>query len=319
MMVSMTITHTPVLLDQVVELLTPSTSTATVIDATLGEGGHAEAFLSRYPEIFLVGIDADPMILEVARSRLGRFTPRTKLLNQWFSEFFAAGSEHLPAAPEVVYFDLGISRYHYEQAQRGFSFSRDEKLDMRLVESLPETAADIVNRWSAQELECALFDYGEERFAKRIVRAIVRQREHTPFENSLHLARVVVDAVPQSYTRSTHPATKTFQALRIVVNRELDQLEIGLRAALTMLAVGGKLGVISFHSLEDRIVKNVFRQMSRACTCPPEQPICKCRGTKRFQMMTKKPILATPEEVRGNPAARSAKLRTIHKLSAEVT
>jgi len=309
------IVHQSVLLEESLGLLVPPAEDALMVDATLGEGGHAEAFLQRYPHLFLIGLDADPAILAVARERLARFADRMRLANAWFGAFFADWTE--PRRPGLILMDLGISRFHYEASGRGFSFDREEPLDMRLDSRLPSSAADIVNSASSAELADILYRYGEERFARPIVSRIVRERAKESITTASRLARIVASAVPPVHgRRRTHPATRTFQALRIAVNRELEQLDAGLAGAFSVLAPGGRIGVITFHSLEDRIVKRFFREKSRACTCPPEWPICQCGGKAELRLVTGKPLTASEEEISRNPSSRSAKLRVTEKTDA---
>ena len=304
--------HQPVMTPTVLAHLVPPADGGLIVDATLGEGGHAEAFLSRYPALLLVGVDADASILEAARSRLAPFTDRIRLVNAWYADFLAGYAEE--KSPDLVLMDLGVSRYHYEGSARGFSFDRDEDLDMRLGRDLTTTAADIVNTADAAEIADILFRFGEEKFARLIAARIVRERAEAPITRARRLANLVAAAVPDRYRhRRIHPATRTFQALRIAVNRELEQLETGLKEALRILTPGGRIGVITFHSLEDRIVKRFFRDKSRECTCPPEWPICQCGGKAELRLVTGKPVTATEEEVSHNPASRSAKLRVAEK------
>ena len=286
-----------------------------MIDATIGEGGHAEAFLQHYPLLSLVGLDADASILEVARERLRPFTERIRLVNAWYGAFLK-GYDAPPV--DLILMDLGISRYHYEASGRGFSFDRDENLDMRLGADLPVTAADLVNASEPAELADILFRYGEEGNARAIVSRIARERSRAPITSASRLAAIVAAAVPAQFRhRRIHPATRTFQALRIAVNRELEQLATGLAEAVRILAPQGRIGVITFHSLEDRIVKRFFREKSRECTCPPEWPICQCGGKAELRLVTGKPLTASEEEVTRNPASRSAKLRVAEKPRVE--
>ena len=312
---AMRVWHRPVLLEEVVSFLAPSPGT-TVVDATIGEGGHAEVFLETFPSISLIGVDVDPSVIEVARTRLTRFGDRLTLFNMWYSVFFERYRESLDHEPGVVLFDLGISRFHYESAGRGFSFGRDEPLDMRLAGGVGRTAAEIVNRSPIREIERILMSYGEERWARQIARAVVAHRDREAINSSLRLAEIVRRAVPGGKgRRRLHPATKTFQALRIAVNSEMEQVENGVRAALKVLAPGGKLGVISFHSLEDRIVKNAFREWSRECVCPPRIPMCTCRGKALGTVLTRSPLAPEEVEVERNPRARSARLRAWRKAA----
>jgi 16S rRNA (cytosine1402-N4)-methyltransferase len=230
--------HQSVLLPEVMATLIPQDDAGLAIDATLGEGGHAEALLSRYPRLSLIGLDADAEILAKAQERLSAFAARIKLVNAWFSSFFSEYAEQ--AHPDLILMDLGISRYHYEASKRGFSFDRDEPLDMRLDSSLPTTAADIVNTSEQAEIADILFRYGEEGNARSIAARIVRERERSPIESARRLAQIVAASVPQAYRhRRIHPATKTFQALRIAVNSELEQLENGLAEAEKILNRAG--------------------------------------------------------------------------------
>jgi 16S rRNA (cytosine1402-N4)-methyltransferase len=302
---------------EVLEYLAPEGKSELLVDCTLGEGGHSLRFLETYPTLRVVGIDADEHILEVARSRLEPYGERVRLFNTWFNTFFKEyplGGER----PDLLLFDLGISLYHYQRAERGFTFGRDEELDMRLNESLEISAADIVNTYPERELADLIYRYGEERYSRPIARAIVRRREHEPFSGSKDLADVIAGAVPPQYRHGRiHPATRTFQALRIVVNGELPRLENALSDALQVLKVGGRMGVITFHSLEDRTVKHFFKEKNRSCTCPPEWPICKCGGVRVVDILTRKPLVPEEDEIRENPPSRSAKLRVVRKVSEE--
>ncbi|MGO9308103.1 MAG: 16S rRNA (cytosine(1402)-N(4))-methyltransferase RsmH [Spirochaetia bacterium] len=306
------IIHQPVLMKEVLAFLVPPSDGGVFVDATLGEGGHSLAFLERYPRLSVIGVDADPAILVTARERLRPFAERVRVVNSWYGRFF----KDYPAGPgpDLVLMDLGVSRFHFEAAGRGFSFDRDEPLDMRLSPDLPATAADIVNTSDASELMDILFTFGEERNARSIVSRLVRERSREPITSASRLASVVAAAVPGRHRYGRiHPATRTFQALRIAVNRELEQLETGLAEAVRVLAPEGRIGVITFHSLEDRIVKRFFRDKSRECTCPPEWPICQCGGKADLRLVTGKPVTASEEEVFLNPASRSARLRVAQK------
>jgi 16S rRNA (cytosine1402-N4)-methyltransferase len=265
----------------------------------------------------VVGIDADEHILEKAKKRLAPYGDRFRAYHSWFNVFFREyplGGEQ----PDSILFDLGISLYHYEEARRGFTFRKDEPLDMRLNEDLEISAGDIVNTYPAAELEEIIRKYGEERYARSIVRAIVRERESAPIESTARLADIIRASVPPKYRHGRiHPATRTFQALRIVVNGELARLESALERALSVLKVGGRIGVISFHSLEDRIVKWFFKEKNKDCTCPPDWPICKCGGSRVVDILTKKPLRPEDREVESNPPSRSAKFRVVEKLRDE--
>jgi 16S rRNA (cytosine1402-N4)-methyltransferase len=309
------IVHEPVLLAECLELLVPPADGGLIVDATLGQAGHAEAFLERWPRLALVGVDADAAVMETARARLARFGDRVELVCTWFAEFFASWARD--RAPDLVLLDLGISRFHYEMSGRGFSFDRDEPLDMRLSRDLPVSAADLVNGSGTEELADIIERFGEERYARPIAARIVRERSRAPIETAARLADVIRGAVPPAYRHGRiHPATRSFQALRIAVNRELGQLEEGLASAFRVLAPGGRIGVISFHSLEDRIVKRFFRDRSRDCTCPPEFPVCRCGGRRALTLVTTKAVQPGDAERTRNPASRSARLRVAEKEAA---
>jgi 16S rRNA (cytosine1402-N4)-methyltransferase len=288
-----------------------------MVDATLGEGGHSYAFLSRFPELRIIGVDADRDIQEIARERLREFGDRIHFYLGWSQDFFAEFPRDIKR-PNTVLIDLGISAWHYERGGRGFSFRSDESLDMRIDRSRGPRAADLLEKLSEGELADIIYQNAGERFSRRIARAIVSARASGPITNSMALADLVEGAVPPYYRHGPiHPATRTFQAIRIAVNSELSRLPALLEGAFNVLEVGGRMGVISFHSLEDRIVKNFFREKNRDCTCPPEAPICRCKGRRLLTLLTRKPIGPGDEESRSNPASRSAKLRVAEKILDE--
>ena len=314
----MEIIHTPVLLQETLDFLSPVgepfENSAVMIDSTLGEGGHSEAFLTKYKGLRIIGLDADSKIQARAKERLACFGDRMNFRNVWFNDFYADYPEDLPH-PDVILFDLGISVFHYERSGRGFSFRYDEPLDMRLDPSAGDSVEVLVNTMREGELADVIFQYGEERYSRRIAKAIVQARQLSRITSSKVLADIIYSAVPAQYRHGNiHPATKTFQALRIAVNGELDRLPRALNSAFDCLNIGGKMGVITFHSLEDRIVKNIFRDWGKQCICPPEQPICTCGGKPRAELLTHKPVAPTDEEVSENSPSRSAKLRVIRKL-----
>ena len=283
-----------------------------MVDATMGEGGHSHAFLSRYPDLSIIGIDADPAIQAVAKERLAEFGNRVRFYSCWSQDFFtAAGSEK----PDTILADLGISRFHYEKSGRGFSFSGNEKLDMRLDTGRGIPAAELLAQMPEHEIADMLYRNAEERYSRRIARAIVRERQKSAIVTSAALADLVSGAVPAFYRRGPiHPATRTFLALRIAVNGELARLPDLLEGALKVLKPGGRLGIISFHSLEDRIVKNFFKLKTKNCSCPPEAPSCVCGGRRSVDILTPKGVTAGEEEIRRNPPSRSARLRVAEKL-----
>jgi 16S rRNA (cytosine1402-N4)-methyltransferase len=282
----------------------------------MAEGGHSYAFLSRFTDLRILGIDADGGALQKARERLGEFGDRVRFFKGWSQDYFrslSADSER----PDTILIDLGVSMYHYEESGRGFSFRRDEPLDMRIDTAGGETAADLIARLSEKDLADMLYRNAEERYSRRIARAIVENRSRGAIRGTAALADIVSRAVPAEYRRGrTHPATKTFQALRVETNRELLRLPELLESALGALKAGGRMGVISFHSLEDRGVKNFFRDKNKACACPPETPICRCEG-RQVNLLTRKAVKPGQEEVRSNPPSRSARLRAVEKLRKE--
>jgi 16S rRNA (cytosine1402-N4)-methyltransferase len=310
-------THKPVLLEPVLSFLVPVPVPGTCfVDATVGEGGHTEALLEADSGLRAVGVDRDEEILRRAGERLERFGGRVRLFCMGFSAFFRRYGELVDMRPGSILFDLGISMYHYESSERGFSLQREEPLDMRLDRSRGPTAGELIESLEEEELADLLFRYGEERLARRISRAIVRERGRGGICSSRALAELVSRAVPASYRHGRiHPATRTFQALRIAVNEELAVLEEVLPEAFEILALGGRMAVISFHSLEDRIVKRFFQERNKSCTCPPEAPICQCGGLRRAQLLTRKPVVADEQEIRRNPASRSARMRVLEKVA----
>jgi 16S rRNA (cytosine1402-N4)-methyltransferase len=311
------VVHTPVLLEETVRSLAPRKAGELMVDATLGEGGHSFAFLDRYPDLRIIGIDADRAIQEVARRRLNVFGDRICFYNRWSQDFFADFPQTMKR-PDSILIDLGVSSYHYEKGERGFSFRKDEALDMRIDVERGIGAAELLKRLSERELADLIYRNAEERYSRRIARAIVEARSFGAINSSAALAELVVRAAPPAYRRGRrHPATKTFQALRIAVNGELSRLDELLCAALKVLEVGGRLAVISFHSLEDRVVKNCFREKNRNCTCPPEAPICNCGGRRAVRYLTRKPVVPSEDEIKGNPPSRGAKLRVVEKLLDE--
>ena len=314
----MEIVHTPVLLNECLEYLSPVGESfeknALMIDSTLGEGGHSFNFLSKYENLKIIGLDADKVIQAKARERLACFGDRMNFFNGWFNDFYANyPSEY--EKPDLILFDLGISVFHYEKSDRGFSFRYDEKLDMRLNAESEKSAADLVNELSETELADMIYLYGEEKLSRRIAKAIVDARSGGKIESSKALAEIIWNCVPANYRYGQiHPATRTFQALRIAVNGELKRLPKALSDAFACLKPGGKMGVITFHSLEDRIVKNYFRNLGKQCVCPPEVAVCRCGGSECAEILTRKPVCPTEEEIKANSPSRSAKLRVIRKI-----
>ena len=303
--------HIPVLLAETLQVLAPRPQ-GFYIDATLGGGGHAEAILeASAPAGRLLGLDADPRAIQRVSERLAGFASRITLVQSNFRHIAAVAREHGFQQVDGILFDLGVSSYHFEDATQGFSFSKEGPLDMRMDPTSGPSAADIVNTLDADDLADILYRYGEERRSRRIARAIVANR---PVTTTTQLADIVVRAVGRKPGTRLHPATRTFQALRIYVNDELGALEEALPQAVDLLKPGGVLAVITFHSLEDRIVKHYFRQESRDCICPPHTPICTCGHQAQIKEIHRKGLTPSPDEIARNPRSRSARLRAVRKL-----
>ena len=309
--------HAAVLVREVLAALRPR-SGAGYVDGTVGAGGHAEAILeAAAPDGRLLGLDVDPDALELARARLRRYGDRVVLVHDNFrrlAQVLAATRFAPPDGVQGVLLDLGVSSMQLDRAERGFSFAADGPLDMRMNPAAGRTAADVVNTLPERDLADLLFRYGEERWARRIARAVIARRARAPFRTTADLAQVVAGAVPGGAGWRIHPATRAFQALRIAVNDELAALEEALPAALAALEPAGRLAVIAFHSLEDRIVKRFFVSQAGRCVCPPALPVCACGARARLRIVTKKPIVPSVEEQAANPRSRSAKLRVAEKL-----
>ena len=301
--------HVPVLLQEVVELLAPERG-GFYVDATVGAGGHAEAILERGPSARLLGLDRDAEALDLARRRLDRFGDRVVLVEADFGELDDALAGH--PAPDGVLADLGVSSMQLNEARRGFSFRRDGPLDMRMGRH-GRTAADIVATASIGELTRIFREWGEERMAAKIARGIVRERTREPIQTTRQLARIVAEE--KGGREKIDPATRVFQALRIEVNQELTALARFLAAAVARLNGGGRLAVISYHSLEDRMVKDAFRRDSGVCLCPPRLPQCVCGARAALKVLTRRPLRPSDSEVNRNPRSRSAKLRAAEKLA----
>ena len=302
--------HLPVLTAQIVDLLTPA-APGLLVDATVGLGGHAGALLWENPGFFLVGLDRDPRALARAGERLRVFGERVRLVEATFDRLPSILEELDLEPPAAVLADLGCSSLQLDNAERGFSFSADGPLDMRMG-SDGETAAELLERVEWEELVTILRDYGEERRAGAIARAIVKCREQSPLRTTGELSRLVQKVVGGRGGR-IHPATRTFQAIRIAVNDELGQLERFLEPAARALCPGGRIAVISFHSLEDRIVKHTFRRLAGRCTCPPGLPVCRCDPSRMVTVITTAAVRPDEDEVARNPRARSARLRVAER------
>jgi 16S rRNA (cytosine1402-N4)-methyltransferase len=305
--------HQPVLYNEIIHLLQPH-RTGCYVDGTVGAGGHAWGILSACnPDGFLLGFDLDAYALQLARKRLESFGNRVTLVHTSFinlgEQLIAKGWHKV----DGILLDLGISSMQLDIPERGFSFRKDALLDMRFDQESPVQAIDLVNNLPEGELADLIYTFGEERRSRQIARAIVRAR---PIETTHQLANIVASTTSSGRSR-IHPATRTFQALRIAVNQELDALQEVLPKAISSLKPGGRLAIISYHSLEDRIVKHFFRNESKDCICPPKQPVCDCGHTASIKIITKRPIRPKEGEIMENPRARSARLRVVEKLIAE--
>ena len=315
--------HEPVLVERITEMLAVTTGPAVIVDATVGAAGHAAALLAASgPDVHLLGFDRDPAALELAQRRLAAYGDRVHLVHAPYDEL----TEHVtPLLDQVgplraVLYDLGVSSMQLDQGQRGFSFRADAPLDMRMDPTSGVTAAEYVATAEVEELTKVLRQYGEERFAGRIAAAMVRRRPTTTSE----LAAVVTDAVPARMRHThPHPATRTFQALRIAVNAELDRFGASLPQALELVEPlvegaqsGGRVAVLSYHSLEDRIAKRAFADAATGCVCPPDLPMCLCGRTPVVRLLTRGAERPQPDEVERNPRARSAKLRVAEKIAS---
>jgi len=307
--------HTPVLLNETLEHLRCAPG-QTYVDGTVGGGGHGRAILERTaPDGRLIGIDWDDHALARAESALKAYGDRIFLVRDSFARLSAILGELGIPGVDGILLDLGLSSFHVDDPGRGFSFTRPGPLDMRMDTRGALTAAELVNTLSERELADLLYRLGEERESRRVARILVRARAEAPIASTDRLAALVVAAMPPARRpRLRHPATRTFLALRLAVNRELEQLQTFLDSALHCLQPGGRLAIISFHSLEDRLVKQTFARWARTCQCPPHQPACRCGGKALVRPVVRKPILPTSEEVGLNPRARSARLRVVEKV-----
>ena len=305
--------HKPVLLNECIQALNIRPD-GVYVDGTLGRAGHSLEIARRLTTGRLICIDRDQAAIDAARVRLAPYLDRVTLIHSNFSDLGDVLGEAGVNGADGMLFDLGVSSPQLDDASRGFSYMQDAPLDMRMDTTAPLTAADVVNTWSQEELRRILYEYGEERYAPAIAKAIVRAREQAPVETTLELVEIIKGAMPPAALREKqHPAKRSFQAVRIAVNGELDALPPMLRAAVDGLNPGGRLAVITFHSLEDRIVKRALAGMAKGCTCPPEFPVCVCGKKPQIRLVTHKPVTAGAAELQDNPRARSAKLRVAEK------
>ena len=306
--------HKSVLLDECIEALAIKPE-GIYLDGTLGGAGHSFEIARRLTTGRLIGVDRDQVALTAARERLAPYLDRITTVHSNFCELDKILDDLGIEAVDGMLFDLGVSSPQLDDAQRGFSYMADAPLDMRMNREDSLTAYDVVNTWPKEELRRILYDYGEERYAPQIAAGIVRARETAPIETTLALVDVIKGAMPpQALREKQHPAKRSFQAIRIAVNDELGSVSKLMKTAFSRLKPGGRLAVITFHSLEDRIVKSEMLQAEKGCTCPPEFPVCICGKKPIVEIVTRKPILSGAEELEENPRARSAKLRVAEKL-----
>ena len=306
--------HISVLLDECIEGLNIKPD-GIYVDGTLGGAGHSSQIAKRLTTGRLVGIDRDPVALKAAGERLAPYGDRVTLVHSNFCEIAQVLEDLGIDGVDGILLDLGVSSPQLDDGSRGFSYMADAPLDMRMNSEDTLTAFNIVNTWSQEELKRILYDYGEERYAPRIAEAICRRRAERPIETTLELVDVIRGAMPAAALREKqHPAKRSFQAIRIAVNDELGSVEKVMRDAIPCLNPGGRLAVITFHSLEDRIVKNAMAAASKGCTCPPNFPVCVCGKKPQVKLCSRKPIVSGQEELERNPRARSAKLRVCEKI-----
>ena len=285
------------------------------VDGTLGGAGHSSQIAARLTTGRLIGIDRDPIALEAAGKRLAPYADRVTLVHSNFCEIAQVLQDLQIPGVDGILLDLGVSSPQLDEVSRGFSYMGDAPLDMRMNSEDSLTAYDVVNTWSFEELRRILYEYGEERYAPQIAGAICRRREAAAIETTLELVDIIRSAMPPAALREKqHPAKRSFQAIRIAVNDELGSVEKVMRDAIPCLNPGGRLAIITFHSLEDRIVKNGMTAASKGCTCPPNFPVCVCGNKPKVKLISRKPIVSGQEELDANPRARSAKLRVCEKL-----
>ena len=307
------LTHRPVLLAECLQGLCIRPE-GVYVDGTLGRAGHAREVAARLTTGRLVGIDQDQAALDAAPGRFGSLLDRVTLVHRNFREIPQVLDELGIAGVDGILLDLGVSSPQLDDGSRGFSYLQDAPLDMRTDQTQALTAAEVVNTWPEEELRQILSRYGEERYSPRIAAAICRRRDKAPIRTTLELVEIIRSAMPaQALREKQHPAKRSFQALRIAVNDELGAIADTMEAVIPRLNPGGRLCVISFHSLEDRIVKTAMAQAARGCTCPPEFPVCVCGNRPQVRLTPRKPILPSPAELEENPRARSAKLRVCEK------
>ncbi len=307
--------HIPVLFREIMEIMAPKPG-AFFVDCTLGGGGHSKGFLERTsPNGLLIGIDQDSDALVAARQNLRAYDGRIMLVHSNYSNLDKILNDYAPEGVDGILFDIGVSSHQLDEADRGFSYMQDAPLDMRMDQTQSLDAWQVVNTYKEEELQRILKDYGEERWAKRIAQFLVEFRSKKPIDTTGELVDIIKRAIPKgAREEGSHPAKRTFQAIRIEVNDELGVLNRTIQVAANHLKKGGRLGIISFHSLEDRIVKEQFRYLASDCICPPELPICQCDKVSEVKILTRKPVTASPEELERNSRAKSAKFRAVEKI-----
>ena len=306
--------HVSVLLEACIEALNIRPD-GIYVDGTLGGAGHSSRIAAKLTTGRLIGIDRDPVALKAAGERLKPFADRVTLVHSNFDEMDTVLKDLGISGVDGILMDLGVSSPQLDDSKRGFSYMADAPLDMRMNGEDALDARQIINTWSYDELKRILYDYGEERYAPRIAGAICKRREEAPIETTLELVDIIRGAMPAAALREKqHPAKRSFQAIRIAVNDELGSVERVMKRAVPCLNPGGRLAVITFHSLEDRIVKNAMAEAAKGCICPREFPVCVCGRKPQVKIITRKPITSTEEELAANPRARSAKLRVCEKL-----
>ncbi|MGB7063283.1 MAG: 16S rRNA (cytosine(1402)-N(4))-methyltransferase RsmH [Candidatus Zixiibacteriota bacterium] len=306
--------HQPVLVKEVLESLIPERRDI-IVDSTVGTGGHAEAIVSKLKgKAKLICTDRDENALEIARGRLAKYEKRIRFAHVRFSQIEEFLADLNVRSVSGFLFDLGVCALHLQNAKRGFSFQLDGPLDMRMDRSQSKNAYEVVNLYSPSKLARILWEFGQEKFSRKIARAIVNRRRRSPILTTFQLRDIVESAIDKRYRIKS--LARVFQAIRIEVNDELNQLKEGLNQAIGLLAPGGRLALISYHSLEHRLIREKIRQESRGCICPLDLPVCGCGAKATLRVITRKPIVPTPEEIEANPSARSAKLWVAEKLGA---
>lgn len=307
--------HKSVLLEESISSLSPMED-GVFVDATIGLGGHTKSLIEACNcNSRIIGMDVDDSALEIAKERLSAHKDQIEFVNKNFINIDKSLNEFGVKQVDGIIADLGMSSYQLDHSGKGFSFNKQEPLDMRMDPSLQFTAYDLINEMDINELEYIFRTYGEEKFAKNISRAIIKSRESKAIQTSSELAALISNSIPKKFhPKRRHPATKSFQALRIAINNELENLKIFIEKSVKLLKPGGRLVIISFHSLEDRIVKKVFRKLHSPCICPPDFPICSCGKEPEFKIVNKNPITPTENEISENPRSRSSKMRVGEKL-----